>query len=115
LVRKAVALLVLLIAAATLLQARAEEGTLADPMRPDYLSRRTTTHQRQTPRWTLTSTLISPDRRLAVINGQTVKVGDTVNGASVVEILPYAVKLRSRGKMITATLLTGDMKRPAQR
>lgn len=42
-----------------------------------------------------TSILYSPSRRLAIIDGRIVGVGDTVQGSRVVEILPNALVLES--------------------
>jgi hypothetical protein len=44
----------------------------------------------------LTSILYSPDRQLAIIEGQVLGVGDTVAGMKIVEIRPDAVILRDR-------------------
>ena len=64
-------------------------------------------------RWTLQSTLIAADRRVAVINGETVTVGSTINGARVLEINPYGVRLRTAGGAIELTLTGADPKRAA--
>jgi MSHA biogenesis protein MshK len=42
---------------------------------------------------TLQSTLISPRRRVAVINGRSYTVGERVDGARILAIEPYAVRL----------------------
>jgi hypothetical protein len=44
--------------------------------------------------------LYSTDRKLAIVNGRVVGVGDDVNGARIVEITPASVLLRDeRGRM----------------
>lgn len=53
----------------------------------------------------LQSTLVSPQRRLAVISGKQVRVGDTVNGAVVTEISQYEVKIKQGGRETTLRLL----------
>lgn len=53
----------------------------------------------------LQSTLVSPQRRLAVISGKQVRVGDTVNGAVVTEISQYEVRIRQGGRETTLRLL----------
>lgn len=53
----------------------------------------------------LQSTLVSPQRRIAVISGKRVQVGDTVNGATVTEISQYEVRLRQGGRETTLRLL----------
>ncbi|MDE2196296.1 MAG: hypothetical protein KGJ56_03825 [Gammaproteobacteria bacterium] len=85
--------------------------SLPDPTRPDYMSR-TARAPAVTPGWRVTAIIISPSRRFAQINGQTVKPGERVDGATVLEITPYAVKLRGRHGVFTAYLLAGDVKRP---
>ncbi len=51
-------------------------------------------------RWVLQSTLISPERRLAIVNRRTVAVGGRINGARVVAILPASVVLEHKGRRI---------------
>lgn len=63
------------------------------------------------PRWTLSSTLIAPTRRLATINGKTVSVGGQVNGAEVTTIEPARVTLREGSKHIVVELSPRDFKR----
>lgn len=53
----------------------------------------------------LQSTLVSPQRRLAVISGKQVRVGDTVNGAVVTEISQYEVRMKQGGRETTLRLL----------
>lgn len=55
-------------------------------------------------RWQLQSILIAEGRRTAVINDTMVGVGDNINGARVVEILPHAVHLRTKGGLTELTL-----------
>ncbi len=45
----------------------------------------------------LESTMISPERRLAMINGRVLGLGGRINGAVVTSITPYTVTLR-KGK-----------------
>ncbi|MCA1799202.1 MAG: hypothetical protein LC632_07005 [Xanthomonadaceae bacterium] len=63
------------------------------------------------PQWMLESTLVSADRRFAVINGETVTVGDRVRGARVMQIDVYAVRLRTADGMVELTLSGTDPKR----
>ena len=53
----------------------------------------------------LQSTLVSPQRRLAVISGKQVRVGDKVNGAEVTDILPYEVRMKQGGRETILRLL----------
>lgn len=63
--------------------------------------------------WVLESTLVAADRRLAVINDVTVAVGDSVDGAQVMAIDPYSVRLRAEGRVIELKLTADDPKRRA--
>jgi len=54
--------------------------------------------------WKLSSILISSQRSIAIINGQSVKVGDTLAGARVQSINETIVKLRYRGEIIRLEL-----------
>lgn len=53
----------------------------------------------------LQSTFVAPDRKRAVIDGRSVGVGDTVNGARVVDIRPYEVVLRQGGRETSLRLM----------
>lgn len=46
----------------------------------------------------LTSILVKPGRKQAVIHGRTVTIGDRVDGAVVVDIRPYEVILKREGR-----------------
>ncbi len=49
--------------------------------------------------------LYSPDRRLAIVNGRIVGIGDAVNGARIVDITPTTVLLRdAQGRLRSLTL-----------
>ena len=70
----------------------AAEPALKDPMRP---------YQAPPPAdpqasggWRLTTIVRNGDRQVAVINGQAVRVGDTINGARVESIEPWEVRLK---------------------
>jgi len=49
--------------------------------------------------------LYSPDRKLAIVNNRIVGLGDTVNGARIVDITPGTVLLRDpQGRLRSLTL-----------
>ena len=52
----------------------------------------------------LQGTSVSASRRIAVINGQRLAVGDHVQGATVVEVQPFQVRLQRAGRDITLRL-----------
>lgn len=54
--------------------------------------------------WRLESVLISERRKVAVINGRTVGVGDRVDGALVTAIEPGSVSLSADGRTLDLTL-----------
>jgi hypothetical protein len=66
------------------------------------------------PRWILNSTLVSPQRRSAVINDQVVAKGDRVDGAVVVEIEPNRVRLNANGREVTLVMLSKTITRPVR-
>ncbi len=76
--------------------------SLPDPTRPDVGGAQATVSAvRYEP--VLQSTLVSPQRRSAVISGQRVKIGDIFEGATVMDITPHEVRL-SRGGHETTLL-----------
>ncbi|NNG14105.1 MAG: MSHA biogenesis protein MshK, partial [Gammaproteobacteria bacterium] len=55
-------------------------AALEDPTRPpDFVGAANGAKQTQVPTWQVNSILISKDRRVAVVNGKTVRQGDQVN------------------------------------
>lgn len=86
-----------------------------DPMRPAYISDtmlkagQKKAHSKQY--YALSSTLVSQGRRLAVINGRNVAVGDVVLGAKVKEIKPRLVRLNKNGKEFTISLINKRWKK----
>jgi|GEM_PF-2098815 len=76
-------------------------GELPDPTRPHVKPARTTLAVRggnaTGVTLTLQSTLVSQDRRIAVINGKLLHVGERVGDADVVEIQPHQVIVSRSG------------------
>lgn len=83
---------------------------LADPTRPPSFS--SSQARSEAPAARLQSVLISPARKLAVIDGQTVMLGGRVGNATVVAIAPTEVVLRSGAAYQTLKLYPGIEKRP---
>lgn len=80
-------------------------GALPDPTRPADVSPavgRSATVSPGGP--VLQSILVSPQRKFAMISGRRVTIGDKVNGAVVVDIAPYEVRL-DRGGRVTVMRL----------
>lgn len=86
---------------------------LDDPMRPPTASAvRSSTSSGSA--YTLSSTFIARDRKSAIINGRQVSVGDRINGARVVEIMPTQVQLQAQDRTVTVQLLPIAVKKPAK-
>ena len=87
---------------------------LSDPTRPMVLSGVSVgTSAPKTIKWTLTSTLIAPQRQVAVINDQIVKVGENIDGAKLVTVKPGSALLNHAGKTIQLKLISGTVKQTA--
>jgi MSHA biogenesis protein MshK len=89
---------------------------LPDPTRPAVLSgvRTGAPAEKQIARqWKLTSTLIAPQRRIAVINGRAVKVGEKIDGAELVGVQPGSALLHRAGRTIQLKLISGTVKQAA--
>ena len=83
---------------------------LADPTRPPDFTAPGTATAPSGPR--LHSVLISPGRRLAVVDGETVAVGGKVGDATVVQISETEVVLKRGDETERLTMFSGIEKRP---
>lgn len=100
--------------------AAAAQAELNDPTRPpDYSTapRQQGAAPAAAPEngWDLTSTLVSPARRLAVINGRVVTAGSRLGHMTVREIGSGRVVLEGEGRRQVLTLLGGAVKTPIHR
>lgn len=88
------------------------QAAVDDPTRPPGLNSapRVTSSSTKGPRWVLKSTLVSAERKTAVINNRVVGIGDRVRGATVVQIEPFKVRLRSGGSEVTLLMLKKKVK-----
>ena len=88
------------------------EPDIVDPMRPpntkNIVSSSAAGHKRE---WVVSQILVSQRRRLAVVNGRMVGVGDLVNGARVNAIYGNAVKLDINGESVLIAPVARDIKR----
>lgn len=96
---RAIAMLLLAVPAAAI----AQQG-IGDPTRPTSLTEPDAAAAARTPRWRLQSTLIADDRKVAVINGRTVSLGERIEGATLLEIHSDGVTLQSDGQRLTLRL-----------
>ena len=86
--------------------ARIDAASLPDPTRPPQrFNAPADSSPAVADNWQLGSILIAPQRRVAVINGRALIVGDQVNGAKVVAIEPGLVRLRRGSRVIMLDLL----------
>jgi len=77
------------------------DETLRDPTRPYVVRERVVI---AVPRYQVNTIIVSADRRVAIVNGQRVVVGGSVNGAKVISIEKTHLILEKNGKHVTATL-----------
>ena len=107
--------------AVTLLLCVAGSGTaaaggemLADPTRPPVS---TAGDSPQTAgkalKWRLTSTIVGPGRRVAVINDRVVQTGESIDGAVLVAVSPGGALLRQGKRTIHLQLNAEAVKRTA--
>jgi len=97
---------------AWLASAVAEELPVRDPMQPlirDAGSTAGAATAAARPRFALTGVVISPLRRVAIVNGKPYRQGESVAGAEIVAIESHAVRLRDG-----ATELVIPLGRPAK-
>ncbi len=87
------------------------QAQLDDPTRPANIANVVSSStDAVTSSWDLSSILVSPQRRVAIINGKTVKSGETLAGAKVVMINETSVKLKYRGEIILLKLFSHSVK-----
>ncbi len=95
-----------------LLLAGGVAGALEDPTRPPGLPPPAAAAAAPPPHYQLTSILIAQQRRIAVVNGRQVQVGDRVDGARVEAIAPDRVTLRKGERPIELSLFLLRVKEP---
>lgn len=99
-----------LLAVPVLLSTPAVADDMSDPMRPPAsgsATQRTTTQ----PRWTVTGILISPERKLAMINDRLLGIGEKVDGARIRNIYGNGVELDIDGRSVILRPITGSLRR----
>lgn len=86
----------------------------SDPTQPaDFVRARSSrAAPNDPPAPVLQSTLVSPERRLAVISGKRLRIGDRFNGAVITEISQYQVRMKKGGRVTTLRLLPQFTKEP---
>jgi hypothetical protein len=84
---------------------------MIDPMRPPVFSTAQTKTESAAPKWEVTGILISPERRLAMINNRLFGVGEKVDGARVKAIQSDSVELDVSGKSVYLKPVTRSLRR----
>ena len=87
---------------------------LPDPTRPTSPWGTAIGTVNKTVKLTLESTIVSGERRLAIINGKTLGVGALIEGARIKDIAPYQVQLERNGRIVTLKLVADNFIRPRQ-
>lgn len=77
------------------------DGLLRDPTRPYSATER---RAAAAPRFIVSAIIVSNDRRVAIVNGQRVGVGGSVDNATVVSIEKQKLVLETNGKQMTIGL-----------
>lgn len=92
------------------------QGALVDPTRPPSMTAATTRDgaPEHAASQRLQSILISPTRKLAVIDGRTVTEGSRVDAATVVQIAETRVTLRQGAELLTLELYPGIQRTPGK-
>lgn len=80
------------------------DGLLRDPTRPYTATERKAA---AAPRYIVSAIIVSSDRRVAIVNGQRVSVGGSVDNATVVSIEKQKLVLETNGKQMTIGLADG--------
>ena len=107
-----VIIIVLCVSAMGIAQVGAEQ--LDDPTRPSNVAKPLASTNRLGNRvsWELNAIKIDKDRRIAIVNGRTVKEGDRINNARLVEILPTQIKLKAEKGIFFVKLVRQKVKMP---
>lgn len=74
---------------------------LRDPTRPDVAGERTVVASRG---FVVNAIIASSERRIAIVNGQRVRAGDSLDGATVISIGKSQLILEKDGKRLTIKL-----------
>ena len=108
----------LTVGAGSLAHSASAQSALVDPTKPPSVAASTARDGGGAPEQAasqrLQSILISPNRRLAVIDGRTVTEGSRVDAATVVQIAETRVTLRQGAELMTLELYPGIQRTPGK-
>jgi len=89
---------------------------LNDPTRPvNYVQDASGKNGNAKSRMQVSSIIIGKERRVAIIDGQSVQKGDDIHGMTVLAIRPSEVLLKSNNKELQVSLLPEKVKEPVIR
>jgi MSHA biogenesis protein MshK len=91
-----------------------DAAALSDPTRPSGYAAPSDVAEKSDEALKLESVLIGRDRRVAVINGKTCRVGDNINGARLVAIHADGAELMREGNRVVLPLLKFKVRKYAQ-
>jgi MSHA biogenesis protein MshK len=91
--------------ALTVFGVQAQQAPLRDPTRPLQPAAENGQRAAASPSFALSAVLVSPTRRVAVIDGELYREGDAVHGATITHIEPGLVRLRRAGGNLELRLL----------
>lgn len=81
--------------------------SLRDPTRP-YTATPPARHA--DTRFIVSAIFVSGERRIAIVNGQKIKAGDTIDGATVIEVLNDEVRLQYQNAVISTRLASSGLR-----
>jgi len=90
-----------------------EPETLPDPMRSYGRADAGAAEAQRMPDYLLSGTLISPSGRVAILNGQSSREGDRVDGAQILSIQAGAVRIRAGSGELTVYLGSNTAQNPS--
>ena len=86
------------------------ERFVPDPTAPMDMATYRKLGSEQQGGWILNSTLVSPQRRVAIINGKALTLGDWVGDAQIISIEASQVQLATARKHITLRLIAAPLR-----
>ncbi len=89
------------------IEAKAKEPWGADPFHPEFTPSSKSAQPARSLYWQLSGIIYTSQSQLAIINGKPVKVGQTVDNATVIMINKNEVVLEANGVRMTLTVTQG--------
>lgn len=113
---------IIVICAALILPALVETADLSDPMRPRTYQPPPPEVQAEpdqprvdTDSWRLNGVLLSAGRSIAIINGQSLRLGSSLDGYRLVDVRADRALLRRKGQRVVLTRAATGLKKQSMR